>query len=187
MQNMTPQQKDIVKAGIVLAVLIFAGVCYYYFYWAKSSIQMREKQVAELQKDIKKIEQEIRDIEAQFGNPEELKAKRTFLEKIARKLPDRVDAQGFFEALVAILGATNIDYSELTPKPPISRSIYTEIPYEIRCKARYHDFGHFLNLIEENPNRFMRVKTFTIENQAERPSIHPILIEVATFMFVKKG
>ncbi len=187
MQNLTPQQKDLVKAGFVLAVLIFAGVFYYYGFFVKPEIERKQKEIAQFEKDIKKLNDELRQVEAQMGNPEEIKAKREFLEKIARKLPDTEDAQGFFQALVDILRATNIDYDELIPKPPKPYSIYTEIPYEILCKARYHDFGHFLNLIEENPNRFMRVKTFVIENQAQRPSIHPIKLELATFMFVRKG
>jgi hypothetical protein len=29
----------------------------------------------------------------------------------------------------------------------------------------------------------MRVKTFTIENHDERPIIHPVTVEIGTFMF----
>lgn len=187
MQALTPQQKDIIKAGVVLAVLIFLGGFYYYGFFVKDEIARKTKQTQQLQAEIKNLEQQYRDIQAQLGNPEELKAKREFLEKIAAKLPDKPDAPGFFQALVDILRVTNIEYTELEPQKEIPRSIYSEIPYKIKCKARYHDFGHFLNLIEENPKRFMRVKTFTIENQDNRPSIHPVTIEVATFMFVKKG
>ncbi len=187
MGNLTPGQKDVIKAGFVLAILLFAGALYYYFFFVKADIEKKEKQIAQLNGEIKKLDQQLRDIEAQLGNPEELKLKKEFLEKIAAKLPDSPDAPGFFEALRDILSATNIEYTELVPEKHNSYSIYTEIPYKIKCKARYHDFGHFLNLIEENPKRFMRVKTFTIENQDNRPSIHPVTIDVATFMFVKKG
>jgi Tfp pilus assembly protein PilO len=187
MQALTPQQKDIIKAGFVLAILIFAGAFYYYSFFVRDETARKNKQIETLKADIKKLDQELRDIQAQMANPEELKAKKEFLDKIAKKLPEREDSPGFYAALVDVLRVTHIEYSELTPLPTVSRSIYAEIPYRIKCQARYHDFGHFLNLIEENPNRFMRVKTFTIENQDNRPSIHPVTIELATFMFVKKG
>lgn len=187
MQNLTPQQKDAVKAGFILAVLIFVGAIYYYRFIVKEQIAQAEKKIKATQTQIKELDQEIRDLQAQLGNPEELKLKEEFLKKIAAKLPDTPDAPGFFEALRDILQVTNIEYSELEPQKEISRSVYVEIPYRIKCVARYHDFGQFLNLIEENPKRFMRVKTFTIENQDNRPSIHPVTLELATFMFIKKG
>ncbi|RMH29774.1 MAG: hypothetical protein D6691_02160, partial [Candidatus Hydrogenedentota bacterium] len=94
---------------------------------------------------------------------------------------------GFFQALSKVLQVTRVDYTELEPLKEVSRSAYVEIPYRIKGTARYHDFGHFLNLIEDNPDRFMRVRTFTIENRDDRPSVHPVTIELATFMFVKRG
>jgi Tfp pilus assembly protein PilO len=187
MQNLTPQQKDLVKGGIVLAVLIFAGALYYDYFFVQPDIQRKQKRQEQLRGEIKALEQEIRDLQAQLASPEELKAKEEFLKKIAAKLPDSADAPGFFDALRQILQVTNVEYTELEPLKEISRSVYVEIPYRIKCKARYHDLGHFINLIEENPKRFMRIKTFTIENQDDRPSIHPVEIELATFMFVKKG
>jgi Tfp pilus assembly protein PilO len=118
---------------------------------------------------------------------EELKAKQAFLAKVSAKLPDSPDAPGFYQALVRVLQVTRVDYSELQPLKDAPRTVYVELPYKITCKARYHDLGHFLNLIEENPDRFMRVKTFTIENQDSRPSVHPVTLEIGTFMFIKRG
>ena len=40
-----------------------------------------------------------------------------------------------------------------------------------------------LALRPQSPDRFMRVKSFTVENNLTRPSIHPIKLDIATFMF----
>ncbi|MCX7964678.1 MAG: type 4a pilus biogenesis protein PilO [Candidatus Sumerlaea chitinivorans] len=184
---LTPQEKDLAKAGAVLAVLIFAGVAYYNWFFMADKISRNQKQIEVVQKEIKELDSKIRDLQAALGNPEELKAKQEFLKKIAAKLPDSPDAPGFFQALSKVLQVTRVDYTELEPLKEVSRSAYVEIPYRIKGTARYHDFGHFLNLIEDNPDRFMRVRTFTIENRDDRPSVHPVTIELATFMFVKRG
>ena len=187
MQPMTPQEKDVVKAGIILAVVLFAAVGYYYFYLVADQIKKDNIAIERVNEDIKKLENEQREIARAFDNLEELKKKAEYLKRIERKLPDRPDAPGFFQALTRILEVTRVTYSELTPLQQVVRTVYTEIPSRVKCRARYHDFGQFLNLIEENPDRFMRVKTFTIDNDDLRPSLHPIEVEIGTFMFNSKG
>ena len=186
MQPMTPQEKDVVKAGIILAVVLFAAVAYY-FYLVADQIKRDKIGIEKIDEDIKKLQTEQRDIARAFENLEQLKMKAEYLKRIERKLPDRPDAPGFFQALTRILEVTRVTYSELTPLQQVVRTVYTEIPYRVKCRSRFHDFGQFLNLIEENPDRFMRVKTFTIDNDDLRPSLHPIEVEIGTFMFNSKG
>ena len=187
MQPMTAQEKDVVKAGILLAVVLFAAVAYYYYFLVTDQVRGDKIRIEGIAGDIKKLEAEQRDIASAFDNLEQLKKKAEYLKRIERKLPDRPDAPGFFQALTRILEVTRVTYSELTPLQQVVRTVYTEIPYRVKCRARYHDFGQFLNLIEENPDRFMRVKTFTIDNDDLRPSLHPIEVEIGTFMFNSKG
>ena len=187
MQAMTPQEKDVVKAGLILAVVLFGAVVYYYFYIVMEQQKRDKESIAVIDKDIKALKDEDRKITIAFANIDELKRKAEYLKLIERKLPDRADSQGFYQALTKILEVTNVSYSELVPKKQEVRSVYTEIPYEVNCRARYHDFGQFLNLIEENPDRFMRVKTFTIDNDDARPSVHPTKVDIGTFMFNSKG
>jgi Tfp pilus assembly protein PilO len=106
---------------------------------------------------------------------------------VAAKLPSTVAPEEFFKAFEKILKTTRLSYSELKPLPLLERAIYTEIPYQLVGNGRYHDFGQFLNLVEENPDRLMRIKTFVIENDDSRPSLHPIKVQLATFKFNKKG
>jgi Tfp pilus assembly protein PilO len=73
------------------------------------------------------------------------------------------------------------------PVSPQNRVQYTEIPYTIEAHGRYHEIGQFLTLIEQNPQRFMRLRNFTAENNLERPSIHPVQMEISTFMFNQQG
>ena len=68
-----------------------------------------------------------------------------------------------------------------------SCSLYTEIPYVILAHGRYHAVGQFLTLVEQNPQRFMRVKYLKIKNDLLRPSIHTIQMVVETFMFNSVG
>lgn len=187
MESLTPKERDALKAGMVLAVMLIAGISYWYYSFVKPEIERDKKALAKLESDIKSLNDRLREMDLLAANLEALREKQQYLEEITAKLPNSVDAPGFLRALVDILSATRVEYSALQQEKEAVRTVYTEIPYAIVCTSRYHDFGQFLNLIEENPNRFMRVKSFTVENQDQRPSVHPVTVRVATFMFNAKG
>ena len=183
---LTTKQKEGLKAGGILLAVVVAAVVYMDIMFWRPDLTATQKKIETARADVKTMESRIREIDREMANIDLLKQKQDLLKRISAKLPDSVDAPGFYNALVKILQVTRIDYSELEPLAPQERSAYVEIPYRITCKGRFHDFGQFLNLIEENPNRFMRVKSFTVENQKERPSIHPLSVEIGTFMFTRR-
>ncbi len=84
------------------------------------------------------------------------------------------------------LRSSGIVTSKVAPEKLSIYSGYTEIPYTVKAQGRYHEFGQLLNLLEENPDRFMRVKSLTISNNPRQPSHHPIDVGIATFMFVQR-
>ena len=108
---------------------------------------------------------------------------RQMIQKVIQRLPSRPDAPGFLVALVSILRQTGIIQRSVTPEETVNRTQYTEIPYEIDAFGRYHELGQFLTLVEQNPARFMRVKAMRVSNNLARPSIHPIELQISTFMF----
>jgi Tfp pilus assembly protein PilO len=186
-EKLTAQQKDAVKAGFILAFVLFAGVGAYWYQFAKPEMDTAEKKVADLNGEIGKLKDQLREMDQARENLEKLKEKQKLLEEVAAKLPSTVAPEDFFKAFEEILKVTRVSYTELKPLPLLERAIYTEIPYQLVGAGRYHDFGQFLNLVEENPNRLMRIKTFVIENDDSRPSVHPLKVQLATFKFNKKG
>ena len=62
---------------------------------------------------------------------------------------------------------------------------YAEIPYRIDCRARYHDLGQFLALVEQHKEQIMRVKNLDLSADAKNPSRHKVDIQVATFFFTR--
>ncbi len=185
--KLTAQQKDAIKAGFILAAVLFAGAAGYWYSFTKPEIEAAEKTLVSLDAEIKDLKSQVREMDLAAENVDKLKKKQQLLEEVAAKLPSDVAPEEFYDALADILKATRVSYSEMTQLPLLERSIYTEIPYQITGRGRYHDFGQFLNMVEENPNRLMRIKTFVIENDDSRPSVHPLKVQLATFKFNKKG
>ena len=186
-EKLTAQQKDAIKAGFILAIVLFFGVGFYWWKFTKPEIALAATRIAALEKEIDDLDKQVREMDEAAKHLEELKEKQKLLEEVAAKLPSTVAPQEFYRALEEILKVTRLSYSELSQLPLLERAVYTEIPYQIVGTGRYHDFGQFLNLVEENPNRLMRIKTFVIENDDAHPSLHPIKVQLATFKFNQKG
>lgn len=186
-ERLTAQQKDAIKAGFILAVVLIVGIGLYWWQFVQPEMQTAEKKVKELNTEISDLRRQMREMQDASANLQRLAEKQKLLEEVAAKLPSTVAPQEFYRAFEQILQITRLSYSELAQLPLLERQIYTEIPYQIIGQGRYHDFGQFLNLVEENPNRLMRIKTFVIENNDAHPSIHPIKVQLATFKFNQKG
>lgn len=179
----TEQQKSqLLMIGFVAAVLMVV-VLYFHFVIGRSQVNQFTKQSASLEQEIRETETELAEIRALLAQEDEMEQQRAKIAKVVKRLPSNPDAPGFLMALVSILRTTGIIQEMVKPERPASRTQYTEIPYSINAFGRYHEFGQFLTLIEQNPDRFMRVKGFTLTNNENRPSMHPVDLEVATFMF----
>jgi Tfp pilus assembly protein PilO len=187
MENLSLEARRNLRSGAILAVVMVVAACIYWFNMVKPQIDRDTLEIDKVKAQIADLDAKLKQMADAEKNWAFLKEKQALLDKLAKKLPNSVDAPGFFQAMVKILAITRIEMTDLTPETPSQRTVYTEIPYKITGRGRYHDFGQFLNLIEENPERFMRVKTLTVENQDDRPSIHNISVRIGTFMFNPRG
>jgi Tfp pilus assembly protein PilO len=180
---MTDGERDKIKALLVLVVFLVVGAGYYDQGMVAETLKTNAAAIKK-QEAAYLVEKATLDrMNLMIANRAKLEARVKLLDKVISKLPTNTDPSGFFQALEGILTITRMEYQSITNEKPRSADVYTELPYSIVSRARYHDFGQFLNLIEENPNRLMRVKKFVVENDDNRPSIHPVSVQVATFMF----
>jgi Tfp pilus assembly protein PilO len=180
---LTVDEKDKIKALSILLVAMTIGIAYYDMSFVAQTVKVN-KAAVKRHDDAYRLEKESLDkMKSMVSDKDRLLSRKALLEKVVAKLPSNTDPSGFFQALEGILRITRMESEQLDRTPERASDEYTEIPYRIISRARYHDFGQFLNLIEENPTRLMRVKTFIVENDDSRPSIHPVNVQVATFMF----
>lgn len=179
----TDKDKKTLQVGVFIALLIGAGIAYYYVTIMKPKIKVDSSKVEELQAEIKTLNQDYRTMLALKDQEHMIRAMEKGVLDAARRLPSRPDAPGFLNELIEILRITGVKNQTITPQAYGEHTLYTAIPYDIECSSRYHEFGQYLNLIEENPNRFMRVNSFRVSNNDKRPSIHPVSLRISTFMF----
>lgn len=183
--KVTEQQKSRMMVSGFIGAVLMVIVVYFHFMIGRSQVNEMKRRDAKLTTEIADARKELKEIQALLSQKSELDRQREILHKVVQRLPSSPDAPGFLNELVGALRKTGIIQEFVKPAPPQDRSQYTEIPYTIEAHGRYHELGQFLTLIEQNPQRFMRIKKFSVDNNLARPSVHPIEMEIGTFMFNK--
>ncbi|HPB30888.1 MAG TPA: type 4a pilus biogenesis protein PilO [Candidatus Sumerlaeota bacterium] len=177
------QSKKTLIGGVVVACLIIGGFLYYNSMILGTFYVQSQKKKEELGKEIKALNEELKQIREAEAQRDQIEQMRLVVAEAAKRLPDSPDAPGFYQELIRILRITGVFANRIDPREQRRQALYTEIPYELNAQCRYHEFGQFLNLIEENQSRFMRINALEVKNKDDRPSIHPVTIGISTFMF----
>lgn len=204
---LTEQQKTGLLLTLFMGAVCLVVIAYFHFMLGRGMIKNYDQRTEQMSQDLAKQEGKLREIDRLLAQKEELDKRSEAIRKVKSRLPSQVEAPGFLDALRGTLRMTGIIHEDiLSEKAERSRldstlskfknerlkklfenrtscSLYTEIPYVILAHGRYHAVGQFLTLVEQNPQRFMRVKYLKIKNDLVRPSIHTIQMVVETFMF----
>jgi Tfp pilus assembly protein PilO len=179
--------KKVLYFGLVIALVIAAILLWYMIAIQGDQIKRHRREREKITEEVKDLKKNYTQMLAMVQQKDKVMRDLAILEEAAKRLPTSRDRFKFFVELSDILQLTGVKYSKIVPQKDNVKTFYTELPYEITCLARYHEFGQFLNMIEQNPNRFMRVKEFVVRNDRQRPSLHPITLNVATFMFNERA
>ena len=181
------KEKNVLKVGLIFAGMLVFIFVYLHLFFFKAQIDRNERAVSDIMTKTKDMNKELGAIRDFLQKQSETEAMGKRVERMNAKLPSSAKAIEFLDELRASFERTGVRQNKITPKPYKSRTLFTEIPYEVAGNARYHEFGQFLNIIECNPRRFMRVNSLEIRDNPGRPSIHPVTVGISTFMFNKGG
>lgn len=179
---MNEQDKKTLQIGLFLAALILVGAIYCKFFLFSTGLQRMNNEIAGLEAEIDTQKALRNDLLALGERRDEIEALAQKILEASRRLPASRNAEGFYTALIRTLSTTGVRYRNVRPQPDRRHQLFTEIPYLVEANSAFHELGQFLNLIEENANRYMRVSHIDIVNDRESPTIHPVNLEITTFM-----
>jgi len=177
--------KKILQAVLVGAAVIIIGLVYYTMAFVNAEITGKDADIKANDALLKKHQDELTELKAWAGRSNEINAIINELLQKVQRLPRSVEASDFFRILRDCVHRTNLSEIKVAKLKSINMGAYEEIPYMITCRARYHDLGQFLTLVEQNAQQIMRVKTLDLFSDLKRPSRHRVSLQVATFVFTE--
>lgn len=177
--------KKILQVVLVIGVVAVLGL--FYYVWAVVNAEKRglDKTIEAKQTEHRKASAELAELRKWEDKAGQIDKIVKQLEEKVKRLPRTVEARKFFSILRDCIRVTNLSVERIARIKLESMGAYSEIPYMISCRARYHDLGQFLMLVEQHREQIMRVKTLDVTNDPKRPSRHPVTLRVATFVFTQ--
>lgn len=180
---MTEQDKKMLQIGIFMGLAAVVGLGYWWFIWVRNEEDNQRNIQTAVTNDIKALDKELSEITLAEQQRTEIEQKAELVEQACSRLPSTPDAAGFLNNLVDILRQSGVVNRFVNKGEPVEYASYTEIPWHVRGVGQYFEFGSFINMVELNPNRFMRVKSLKVSNDPALPGYHPLEVEIGTFMF----
>lgn len=183
---MNNTSKTLLQVFIFGGIMLFGITVYVDYFVMRGQIKGIEKKAKKADTEIADLKtelQELKDLESQRDRIMALKAQ---VEEKAKRLPQEAEIPELINILRRMLKMTNVRIEAASQQKPLPRRAYYEIPYNLKCHSGYHNFGQFLNLVEVNPDRLLRVKEFEIEIDEENPQVHDVDVTVAAYVTRKR-
>jgi len=184
MKKITATREQLRIAGIILMSVV--AVLYFIFIFLplfKKAADYSRKE-KELRDRLKMVEELDADKQALGKEIEVIKQRLDFYEK---KLPRKVNIPEILEELVSIGKASSVNFASIEPQKIEEIKVgeagvkkYLEIPIKLKLKAGYHEFGRFVNRIE-NFQRFMKVNSIKITPDVSNEKRNDISLVVSAF------
>jgi len=177
--------KRILRPILIGGAVILAALLYYSWVTNDEAKSMDDR-IASLKEQSKAKEAELTEIKRWESRAPEIEDIVKDLQEKVKRLPRTVEASDFFRILRDCVLMTNLTDISVGRVKRANMGAYEEIPYVIDCRARYHELGQFLAIVEQHSQQIMRVRRLDILEDVGRPSRHKVSMEIATFVFTEQ-
>jgi len=146
MDNLSPKA----TAGVLIALLVIIGALAYFLVFKgwKQQIASYESQIQKVEADIQKgrmLQMRVNEFNRQIN---ELKEQ---LAKLKEIMPTKSEAGKFYSNLNLLANESQVYIRSIKAANQIPTEVYTELPYNLELRARYHDIGQFFASLANFP------------------------------------
>jgi len=171
-------------AQLGVAVLVAALICggFYWFYYSDALEQQKqkEKQLADLQTQIRALEATANRL-PEFQR--EVQALEARLETLKRILPPEKEMPDLMRRVQYLAAQSSLAIRKFTPAPVAQREFYLEVPVNIDIDGTYHNLGAFFDRISRM-SRLVNVGNVKIKSQSNQAINNTITVQAVATTYV---
>jgi type IV pilus assembly protein PilO len=176
---MTKEEKQWVFVTVMFSLIIL--VAFYFLYLQKST-----KDYQSLVKNRDEVKAEV-DKYTQMLNDPQLKTRiedmRTQIGQFEERLPSEKEIPSLLTFMKEAADAAGVQYVSIIAKPLSQAQYYTEVPFDVVLRGKYHNVGKVINQIE-NHKRLMRVDDIDLTGGDKANAFkHELKFKLTTFVF----
>jgi type IV pilus assembly protein PilO len=167
-----------------VAALVAALICggFYWFYYSDALEQqkLKEKQLADLQTQIRALEATANRL-PEFQR--EVQALEARLETLKRILPPEKEMPDLMRRVQYLAAQSSLAIRDFTPAPVGQRDFYLEVPVNLTIDGTYHNLGAFFDRISRM-SRLVNVGNVKIKAQAQQAINNTISVQAVATTYV---
>jgi len=171
-------------AQLGVAVLVAALICggFYWFYYSDALEQQKqkEKQLADLQTQIRALEATANRL-PEFQR--EVQALEARLETLKRILPPEKEMPDLMRRVQYLAAQSSLAIRKFNPAPVAQRDFYLEVPVNIDIDGTYHNLGAFFDRISRM-SRLVNVGNVKIKAQSSQAINNTISVQAVATTYV---
>lgn len=150
------------KAFLVVLFCLLMGVAYYYLYYASASVRVStmEKQLADLQHEIKQQEVIAKNLPSFKAEVQRLEDQLTLL---LEQLPNSAEIPSLLKNVSDLGKESGLEFLKFAPSAEARKDFYAEIPVSISVSGGYHSFVLFADKVSHLP-RIVNLSNIAFSN-----------------------
>jgi Tfp pilus assembly protein PilO len=173
---MSTQEKQAIIIGVLIGLAVLVA-CYYLLYLPMLT------QMNNANAENEKLDKQRAGLQAYLDDRDARGAEADRIRKFEYLLPEEREVPQLFDYLRDIANDTGIEYIAIRSQEPQNRDLLKVFPFEIELKSGYHQLGEFLEKIEVNQKRFLRVDDIQLTSSEDNPTLHDASVVVTTFAY----
>jgi len=181
------------KNPYYLLLITIGGLCIVFYLFPiqfqGAALQALTPKVRDLGQDLENTRNNIQRI-AQYQK--ELTQLKTKLDYINKKIKPKEELPALLEMISLIASKNNVKIEQVMPQTTAQKAVldnsdgkYFAVPIVIEARSGYHDFGRFLNQLEQE-GVFTDLSDFTFASEAMDANRHLIKMTMKTILLDKK-
>lgn len=178
MENLSPKAQAGLLIGL-LAVFYLVGYLVFIKDWY-STTKLYQKQIEKLESEIKEAKKLTKNIEQFRAKKKDLKRQLEILKEI---LPSKEEAGQLYSKLNKMAQESGVDIVEIKAGQKKPRGITFELPYKIKMRARYHDIGYFFAKLA-NFEKIINITEFKMKKPKKISTKFSVVVDCTASTFI---
>lgn len=172
------------KIAICAATVLLPFVAFYFL-----SFSPRSEETAALEKEVAKLERQLRTARKKAAKLDEHKALMRDMEikfkEAAIVIPDTKEIPSLLTSISSEGTGAGLDIVSFKPKAEKAKEFYARIPVSLSVVGTYHNFGYFLDSISKLP-RIVNVTSFSLGSpkSSEGEMLLKAKVQLVTYKFI---
>ena len=152
---------------LIVVAVVLAGLIYFVAEPQWETKKQLQNEYSQLQQELDKLKQIQNNLEKHRREYQQMQEQ---LQDVLRQLPETKDIPNLLRSITSVSEETRLKIKYFEPKEIKNKEFYSELPFEIRFSAPFHNTAFFFDGVRKM-DRLVNITNFSLEAKGPPKSI----------------